>query len=381
MTIDITSTEYTIVVYAPNGTAIAYITDFSDLAIGQITNGYDTFQMTVRYGMPGTEYLIADNRIIVYRKNNLFGVQSYVAFSGTILKTILVEAEINTLTVTAFGFEEILARRIVAWKDTAEGRTNFFLKYPNQIILALILYNVGPGAQSTREDITKLTGTGRTINGVIPEWFTYGDVPDCGLSISNFKGIANQNLLETIQSVATQGKVGFKVVWTPGANIYTIEVVADRVGQDRTDKVRFSIGNGTVDSIETTTDYSQSWNVAIMSGGGTGSSEKRFVYPEEPGQRPSGLLQRETFLTSATGTIKGNLTTAVLEYKNMQKSIRQIQCVIRQSEGLIYGRDYFISDLVTVETISQRVQLQVKQVTMSMSSDGVETIGVTLESE
>jgi len=386
MTIDITSTEYTIVVYTPTGTAIAYITDFSDLAIGQITNGYDTFQMTVRYGMPGTEYLVTDNRIIVYRKNNLFGVQSYIAFSGTILKTALVEAEINTLTVTAFGFEEILARRIVAWKDTARGKTVFpenktaGFEYPNQIIFKLVASNVGPAAQSTREVITDLVGTGRTINGVIPEWFTYGDNPDCGLAISSFDGIANQNLLETIQAVATEGKVGFKVVWTPGANTYLIEVAADRVGQDRTDTVRFSIGNGTVDSIETTTDYSQSWNVAIMSKGGTGASVRRFVYPN-PDQRPSGLLQRETFLTSATGTTAGNLATAVLEYKNMQKSISQIQCVIRQSEGLIYGRDYFISDLVTVETTFQRVQLQVKQVTMSMSSDGVETIGVTLESE
>jgi hypothetical protein len=335
--------------------------------------------------MPGTEYLTADNRIIVYRKNNLFGVPSYIAFSGTILKTVLVEAEINTLTVTAFGFEEILARRIVAWKDTARGRTVFpenktaGFEYPSSIIWKLVHYNVGQGATSTRESVTDLVGTGRTINGEIPQFYN-ADYQDVGLAISSFDGIANQNLLETIQAVATEGKIGFDISWDTSTNILRLNLAADRVGQDRTDTVRFSIGNGTVDSIETTTDYSQSWNVALMSKGGTGASVRRFVYPP-PDQRPSGLLQRETFLTSATGTTAGNLATAVLEYKNMQKSIKQIQCVIRQSEGLIYGRDYFISDLVTVETTFQRVQLQVKQVTMSMSSDGVETIGVTLESE
>jgi hypothetical protein len=386
MTIDITSTEYTIVVYNPSGAAVGYITDFSDLAIGQITNGYDTFQMAVVYNTPGVEYLVPDARIVVYRQNNLFGIQSYVAFSGTILKTVLTEAEITTLTVTAFGFEEILSRRIVAWKDTARGKVVFpesptaGFEYPSSIIRKLVNTNVGTLAESTREVLTDLIGLGRTINGVIPEFNNVIDLSDFGLAISSYDGISQENLLETIQAVATEGKVGFEVSWDPTTKTYSFDMAAFRMGVDRTNTVKFSIGNGTVGSIETTTDYSQSWNVALMDKGGTGASARRFVYPSF-GNRPTGLAQRETFLTSATGTTAGNLATAVLEYKNMQKSITQIQCSIQQSEGLVYGRDYFISDLVTVETALQLVQLQVKQVTLSISSDGVETVGVLLESE
>jgi len=386
MTIDITSTEYTVIVYNSSGVVMSYITDFSDLAIGQITNGYDTFQMTVVYNTPGAEYLVTDALVLVYRKNNLFGVASYLVFSGTILKTVITEAEVTTLTVTAFGFEEILARRIIAWKDTARGKVVFpeaptaGFEYASSILRKLVNTNVGTLAQSTRESITDLIGTGRTINGVIANFNDVLDTGNFGLAISSIDGISQQNLLNTIQDIATEGNIGFNVTWNKTNNTYTFNMQADRIGADRTNTARFSIGTGTVGRIETTVDYSQSWNVALMSKGGTGASVRRFVYPEY-GNRPTGIAQRETFLTSATGTTAGNLATAVFEYNNMRKSITQIQCQVQQSEGLAYGRDYFLGDLVSVQTITGRLNLQVRQVTLAMSSDGVETIGVTLENE
>ena len=386
MSTDISSTEYTVVVYKQDGTIVGYITDFSDIAIGQVTNGYNTFQVSVLYDSLSASYLDIDSLILVYRQNFSLGIPSSLVFGGTIIKTVITEAPVTTLTASAFGFEEILTRRIVAWKDTARGKVVFpenktaGFEYASSIIRKLINTNIGSQATATLENYTNLVGTGRMINGVITQFNDVPDNGDFGLAISSYDGIAKQNLLSTVQEVAQEGHIGFELVWDPVTNNYSFNMNEDRIGADRTNSVIFSIGNGSVESIETTIDYSQSWNVALMNGGGKGASERRYVYPES-GKYPKGVNQRETYLTSATGQVKGNRATAVLEYKNMQKSLTQVVCSIQQTAGLLFGRDYFIGDLVSVVTAAGILELQVKQVTLSMSSDGVETIGVTLESE
>jgi hypothetical protein len=383
----ITSTEYTVLVYRYNdGAFLGYITDFSSLAIAKTVNAYDTFQMEMLYGTEGSEYLVTDAVVRVFRQNTLLNIPSTLEFEGLVVRTVITEAETNTLMVTAFGFEHILTRRIIAWKDNQLGKTTFpesptaGFEYASSIIRKLYNTNVGSGATSTREDITNVVGTARIINGHITPWFNdYTDTSNFGLAISSIEGIARENLLETIQSIAEEGKIGFNITWQPSPSRFTFNMKAFRLGADRTDTVKFSIGTGTVASIETSTDYTQTWNVAMMSGGGTGSSEKRFVLAPEG--RYSGIAQREIWLTSATGTINGNRATAIAEYYKMKRLIKQVTCEVQQSQGLMYGRDYFLSDLVSVDTIAGTVELQVKTVTLSISSEGIETIGVTLESE
>jgi hypothetical protein len=101
----------------------------------------------------------------------------------------------------------------------------------------------------------------------------------------------------------------------------------------------------------------------------------------KPERAASGITQREIWLNSATGTINGNRATAVAEYAKMKKETLKVICEAQQAQGLLYGRDYFLSDLVSVETIAGVVKVQVKTVTLSITSDGAETIGITLESE
>jgi hypothetical protein len=383
----LSSTEYTILVYRyTDSQFLGYITDFSELAIGKVVNGYDTFQMELLYGTEGTEYLVSDNVIRVFRQNTMLGLPSRLEFEGLVVKTVITEAEVTTLTVTAFGFEHLLSRRVIAWKDNQRGKTLFpesptaGFEYPSNIIRKLYNTNCTIQATSTREDITDVVGTARYTNGSNSPWFdVINDTSNFGLAISSIDGIARENLLETIQSIADEGKVGFGITWNPATRRFILNLAPNRLGSDRTDTVKFSIGTGTIASIETLTDYTQTWNVAIMSGGGTGASEKRFVY------RPEGFVfgipQREIWLTSATGTINGNRATAVAEYNKMRKLTKQVTCEVQQAQGMMYGRDYFMSDLVSVETITGIIELQVKTVTLSMSSDGNETIGVQLESE
>ena len=391
MTTDITSTEYTVLVYQ-QGTYnfVGYITDFSELAIAKTVNGYDTFQMTLRYGTEGTEFLVPDAVIRVFRQNKLLNIPSTLEFEGLLVRTVVEESVVNTITVTAFGFEHILARRIIAWKDTARGKTVFpeaptaGFEYASSIIRKLIETNLGIRASATREDITDLVGTARYISGSLGTGIgSFETIPtaDFGLAISSIEGIARENLLEAIQNIADEGRIGFGVSWNPANKKFTFNMADTRLGANRTQNIKFSIGTGTVARTETTKDYTQNWTVAIMSGGGTGASEKRFVYPPLGQRIGSGIAQREVYLTSATGTIKGNRATAVYEYTKMIRSITQVSCEVQQAQGLMYGRDYFISDLVRVETIYGNVDIQVRSVTLTMSEDGTETVGVTLETE
>lgn len=389
---DITSSEYTIQIYrnvvAIDGFA-SVITDITELAIARTVNGYDSLQLSLRYGTEGSEFLVPDAVVRVFRQNALLGIPSTLEFEGLVVKTTLVEGQVSILTIDAFGFEHILARRIIAWKDTSRGKTLFpeaptaGFEYASSIIRKLMETNLGIRAISTRENITDLVGTGRYINGTLGSGagsFENITTANFGNAISSIDGIARQNLLETIQDIASEGAIGFAVTWNPTSRRFQFVMAQNRVGADRTQTVRFSIGTSTVARIETVRDYTQIWTVAMMSGGGTGASEKRFVYPSGAA-RGSGIGQREVFLTSATGTANGNRATAVAEYNKMQRSITSVLCEVQQSQGLMYGRDYFLSDLVRIETGYGIVDIQVRSVTLAMSSDGIETIGVTLESE
>ena len=373
--IDITSTQYTVVVYNSNGAVVGMLTNFTDLAIVRVTNGYDTLQMSILNSVAGASYLVADANVKVYRKNDSLGIPSTLEFSGTIVKTVVTQAEITMLTVTAFGFEHILSRRVIAWPSNREFTTTFSLEYPSYIIQRLLNSNIGADATST---VSPTYGKNRMLNGVIPNFETITYMEAFGDLISSVDGLSLQNLLSAVQEVALTGNIGFAMDWNESTNTYSWRMAAYRLGSDRSSTVIFSTGTGTAGSIETTIDYTQSWNTAIMKGKGTGASATRFIYPEN---HPTGLAQRETFLTSADGTTSLNAATAVLAYKEQLQNITQVTCSVQQALGLLYGRDYFVSDLVSVQTNTQRYQLQVKSVALSMSSDGVETIGVTLESE
>jgi len=373
--IDITSTQYTVVVYNSNGAVVGMLTNFTDLAIVRVTNGYDTLQMSILNSVAGASYLVADANVKVYRKNDSLGIPSTLEFAGTIVKTVVTQAEITMLTVTAFGFEHILSRRVIAWPSNREFTTKFSLEYPSYIIQRLLMSNIGADATST---VSATYGRNRMVNGVIPNFENIFYMEAFGDQISSVDGLSLQNLLSAVQEVALTGNIGFAMDWNESTNTYSWRMAAYRIGSDRSSTVIFSTGTGTAGSIETTIDYTQSWNTAIMVGTGKGDSAKRFVYPEN---HPTGLAQRETFLTSADGTASLNAATAVLAYKEQLQNITQVTCSVQQALGLLYGRDYFLSDLVSVQTNTQRYQLQVKSVALSMSSDGVETIGVTLENE
>jgi hypothetical protein len=373
--IDIRSTEYTVVVYNSNGVVVGMLNNFTDLAIVRVTNGYDTLQMSILYGIAGASYLVADSIVKVYRKNDSLGIPSTLEFSGTIVKTVVTQAEITMLTVTAFGFEHILSRRIIAWPSNREFTTVFGLQYPSYIIQRLLNSNIGADATST---VSPTYGKNRMINGVIPNFETITYMTAFGDLISSTDGLSLQNLLNAVQEVALAGNIGFAMDWNESTNTYSWRMAEYRLGSDRSSTVIFSTGTGTAGSIETTIDYTQSWNTVIMKGKGTGAGATSYIYPSN---HPTGLAQRETFLTSADGTTSSNPATAVLAYKEQLKNITQVTCSVQQALGLLYGRDYFVSDLVSVQTNTQRYQLQVKSVALSMSSDGVETIGVTLENE
>jgi hypothetical protein len=360
--------EYNIYVYSSSGTLQAIVTDYTDFAIGRVVNGYDTLELNIPYSSPSLPYLQMGYFIEVYRSNSNLGIPSYLEFSGRVRKTTLTYNRLKSWRVIAFGWEHLLASRVIAYNEDKAGYTNWNNLPASTIIYNMVNRNIGT-------ESTTVAYTDRAVSGIIS-----GFVCETDTAVGNSIHVADkayENLLTAVQDVALQGDVDFEVVWN-GGNSWTFRVGYPLLATDRSSFVQFSVDNGTIGSFTSVNDQTVYGTTAIVRGMGTANATIRRV---RPATAPTGLNSNEFFVEASSlgnNTVDmDNLGDAkLLEYSKKGLSITT---EIQQTPSNLYGLDYFIGDLVTVDIISSVVVLQVNQVIIGIDSSGNETIRVQLE--
>jgi hypothetical protein len=360
--------EYNIYVYNPSGELQALITDYTDFAIGRVVNGYDTLDINIPYTSPSQPYMQMDYFIEIYRSNSQFGIPSYLEFSGLIHKTTFNYDRLKNWRVVAFGWESLLARRLVAYNEDNPNKSNWNNKSASTIMYDMVNLNIGAGS-------TTVGITDRAVSGIV-SGFTF----DADTLVGNILHVADksyENLLTALQDVALQGDVDFEVVWNGGTS-WTFRVGYPLLATDRSAFVQFSVDNGTIGSFTSVNDRTVYGTTAIVRGQGTSNATVRRVRPATP---LTELNSREFFVEASA---LGNNTTDLDNFGDARllgytKKALSITTTIQQTPSNLYGLDYFIGDLVTVDIISSTQVLQVNQVTISVDSSGNENIKVQLE--
>lgn len=366
--------EYTINVYNSNNTLTAILTDYNSFDIAKVVNGYDTMEITVPYSSPSRPYLEIDSYIVVYRTNTALGIPSTMEFSGVI---VISQLQYNTLKrwrIVAFGWEHLLSRRIVAYNEDKPNHTSWQNVYASTILNDLVASNI------STESIT-VNDQNRAVSGIITD-FTVDTTKDGLGNQIHVSDVAYANLLTAVQDIALLGNCDFQVVWNvPNNGVgWTFRVgspLLDGV-TNRSSWVTFSVDNGTLANLVVTTDKSIYGTTAIVRGIGSANATVRVV---RPASAPTQLASREFFVeASALGNAINDLNAAgdkkLVEYT---KNALSITTEVQQTLSNLYGKDYFIGDLVSVDILSSIEVLQVNRVRLSMSDRGVESIGVQLE--
>jgi len=360
------SVSYTLIIYDSAGTRLAYSDDMLEIGVNRVVNGIDLMSISYLTSANAVQYLTAGNIIELYRQDPEAGIASYREFSGIVREVRRTITDSDITTVRAVGFNALLADRIVAYRAGVTNRSEFSAVPAETILKTLFDYNLGANAT---------TGNGRLLSGVLT-----GATTSTSAGTGNIVSIACHAdvMLSAMQAVQEVGGGDFDVIYTAPAT-YTFEWYLGQRGTDRTASVIFSIPNGSISTL--TTSYSAVIDTTAAIVGGQGEGVDR-AFAVRPATLPTGLALRETWVdarNSTTTTQYEQRGDIALEEATKRRS--RIDVVIAQTQGLRYGRDYFLGDLVSINVDNVLYTRKILSVAIRVNADGSEDIDVGLTTQ
>jgi len=302
-------------IYSSAGVRQAIATDVLSVASQRIVNDIDTLAFSVASASPVVPYLVYGAIVEYYRTDIANGIATYRESVGIIRFIRTKRTADITYEVVAFGFNVLLADRIVAYKS---GLTN------------LSAFSAQP---------------------------------------------AEQNLLLAMQKIQLNAGGDFAMVFTAPAT-YTYTWYTNQLGTNRTATVLFSVDNGSLGSLVVDDDRANDITAAIVGGQGEGSAR---AITTRPASLPTGLDLRERFIDARNeSTTAQYQTLGDAALRDALISRQAIDAQVIQSANLRYARDYFLGDLVTVVTPAASVTRKVQRVTIQNMSTGEERITIEL---
>ena len=263
----------------------------------------------------------------------------------------------------AFGFNVLLADRIVAYKSGLTNLSQFAAQPAETVLKRLFDYNLGSSAT---------VANGRYLDGRLTGAATAA-TSGAGSSVSI--SCANQNLLLAMQKIQLNAGGDFAMVFTAPAT-YTYTWYTNQLGTNRTATVLFSVDNGSLGSLVVDDDRANDITAAIVGGQGEGSAR---AITTRPASLPTGLDLRERFIDARNeNTTAQYQTLGDAALRDALISRQAIDAQVIQSANLRYARDYFLGDLVTVVTPAASVTRKVQRVTIQNMSTGEERITIEL---
>ena len=255
---------------------------------------------------------------------------------------------VMTNTAEGFGLNDILARRIVAYKAGSTGATK--TDFLDDMMKTLVSDNLGGGAVDGRN---------------IAEIFGLAVAPDLSQAPSATKSFAYENLLETLQSLAetsagqASGAVDlyFEIVCTGynSANQPTFEfrTSANQPGIDRTDNgansaaVVFSLENGNIDNVDYQRIFSEEYNY-IYAGGQGLEADRALAEASDSARIGQSPINRHELFVSATHLEDAEISEAAYEALNENRPTSKFSCTLIDTETTPYGVAWDWGDKVTV---------------------------------
>ena len=312
---------------------IAIVDDYQECSFEHKLFEAGQFTITINYNIPNAQ--LFERGLWVQFGNKPFNFGEISNISDSIGEQGKAS---QTRVITGYDARRIFSRRVIkslnnnnTWSLTAKGEL---------CIRQLVADQCGANAEEKRK---------LPVINVIPE-------NPIGAEYSVSESFTN--LYETLVTIATQSKIGWRVVFD-GENL-TLECYE---GTDRHSTVQFStefdsLSNGQF------TDSSDSFTNAVYVGG-KGSGEDRDIYEGEQeieGATPEGLDRYESWDNQSSMTTEK-------EYEAEAKSIlsQYGQTLQVSGQGLvqcpyIYGEQYDVGDIITIEFSGKSAQVQILSV-------------------
>lgn len=255
------------------------------------------------------------------------------------------------------GYQDLLERTIVyATSGSAESAKS---DKAETVIKAYIDEQAGPGAGARARSGLAIQADGATGNTI---------------SLQR----SYRNLLAVCQDIAAVGGGDFDVIGT-GAAAFEFRWYLGQRGTDRTATVVFALERGNMAEPVLEEKRAQVINAALVGGQGEGASRDLDWREDAVSIALSTWNRRERFVDArevpqGDATALENKGDAVLAESAATESL---SFRVLQTPGCLYGRDYFLGDLVTARYADTSFAKKVQSVEMTVNPNG-ETIDVHL---
>jgi hypothetical protein len=359
--------EYKIRVYDRSGVLKHELIDYRAVAYTKIVNAPGMGIVTLDGSHPVTGEIDLDWLVEVHRRDLVRALDWYCDFTGFFRDALETADEQGVRSATLYcpGVLSLLERPVIAYKASTSNRTSFASAKAETILKTLVTYNATPAGT---------IGDGRMRDVTLPTITVQTDGAGGNTLDLN---CAWDNLLNTLQGVALVGGGDFDLVRS-GASSWQFQWFAGQRGTDRSATVVFSLQYGNMTNPSLRLNFLGERTVAIV--GGQGEDIVREVVVRNGVNYAAPHNATEMFVDARQMTTAAGLNAAGDAHLAERQAKRDFTFEVLQTPSTVYGRDYFLGDLVTATFGLYSDVKKVQQVAVEFGLNG-ERINVVMADE
>lgn len=358
--------EYALVIKSSTGSILHTLTGQEDgflwLSYKAEVNAPGLLMFDLESSHAAIAELDRDCQVEVWRRDIANEIDWYSDFEALFVdeERFTTEDGLSLFRAICPGQMDFLARAVVAWPANTSDRSLFESVKASTIMTNLVRYNATSDAT---------TGNGRLrttdLTGI-----TYETDDDDG-NVLTF-ACAHQPLLEALQDVS---RIGARDFWLDrtGDQAWTFRT-DNYLGDDRSASVTFALNYGNMRNPVLRRNRLNEKTVAIV--GGQGIDDDREFVVRTGLNYDAGDNSKEVFYPATQYTTTDGLQAAGDIRLDELRARDELTWEIIQTPACLYGRDYFLGDLVTgyYEGITATKQMSAALVTFEPGNDRDETI-------
>lgn len=357
-------TDYKLRLYNTSGVLQHELVDFHGLTYTKRVNAPGLLRFSLNGDHAAAAALADKWPVEVWRRNKAQAIDWACDFYGLFREPDREGAGPGLFTALCPGQLSMLGWRIVAWKSGMADRSLFTSEKAETIANTLVAYNATSAATTAngRERAGAITGLSVETDGAAGNTLDW----PCAFDV----------LLETLQELASIGGGDFDVVKTAAA-AWEWRWYEGQLGTDRTAEVVFAVELGNMANPRFVRKRLGERTVAIVGGQNEGTAREIEI---RTGPNYSSSNDIEMFVDARDAK-----TTAALQARGDQRldearAVEDFSFDVLQIPSTLYGKDYFLGDLVTVRSpyTGAAATRKVQAVTVTLGDDGSEQIGVEM---
>jgi hypothetical protein len=359
------SAIYQLRTYTPAGVLTSIITDYLQLAYVREVNGPGMCQFVLNADHAAIANFALDAQVEVWRADTENGIAWYCDYYGFWRGEQRRADSDGTSTYTAYcvGQMSLLARAIVAYPAHTNDRSSFNNSKAETTAKLLVTYHATSAGTTGDGRIRDVTLAGITVqaDGATGDTFDY----NC----------AWRNLLASLQEVAQVGGGDFDLIKT-GAQAWEFRWYNGQRGTDRSATITFALQYGNMANPVLTRNSMDEKTVAIV--GGQGEEASRTVVVRTGANYEAIHNAIETFVQASSYSATDGLNTEGDRELDTLKRRDVLTFDVLQIPSTRYGLHYGLGDLVTGYYQGITATKKIQRVTVSLDTNGEESIRVEL---